>query len=234
MADVKEEEILGLAITHHWYYVSKAAALIGLIRGPYNALLDVGAGSGFFAKTLIIHGAVSQATCVDRCYPEPVRTEMVSGETVRFIRQIDRLETDIVLMMDVLEHVEDDKALICEYMAKVPSGTIFVFSVPAFMALWSQHDVFLEHRRRYTLRQLETIIASSGLRVTKGCYYFAIILPLVAIVRRLTNKHAPASSLKIHTAFTNFLLRAICSMELRFYRFNRWGGLTIFCVAMKP
>lgn len=235
MADVKEETILGPAIARHWYYVSKSEALIKLIRGPYNTLLDVGAGSGFFAKTLMTHGVVSQATCVDPGYSEPVRTETVDGRQVDFVQQVGHLETDLVLMMDVLEHVDDDKALICEYMAKVPSGTLFIFSVPAFMALWSQHDVFLEHKRRYTLRQLEMVVASSGLKVTKGCYYFAVILPLVTIVRRLANRQRySSSSLKIHATFTNFLLRAACGLELGFYRLNRWGGLTAFCVAIKP
>jgi 2-polyprenyl-3-methyl-5-hydroxy-6-metoxy-1,4-benzoquinol methylase len=234
MADLKEEEILGPAIARHWYYVSKSSALVRLIGGSRNALLDVGAGSGFFAKTLIVHGVVSQATCVDPGYLESVRTETVHGRPVNFVRQVGNLDVGLVLMMDVLEHVDDDSALISEYMAKVPSGTMFVFSVPAFMALWSQHDVFLEHKRRYTLRQLERVVASSGLRVTKGCYYFATILPLAAIVRRLTNRQGPSSSLKIHSTFTNFLLRALCGLELGFYRFNRWGGLTVFCVAIKP
>ena len=55
-------------------------------------------------------------------------------------------------MMDVLEHVSDDVGLVREYAKRAKPGTRFVVSVPAFMWLWSGHDVFLEHHRRYTLR----------------------------------------------------------------------------------
>jgi hypothetical protein len=57
--------------------------------------------------------------------------------------------------MDVIEHVEDDVGLVREYANKVAPGTRFITTVPAFMWLWSGHDVFLEYFRRYTLRGSE-------------------------------------------------------------------------------
>ncbi len=58
-------------------------------------------------------------------------------------------------MMDVIEHVEDDVGLVRGYVDKVAGGTRFIVTVPALMWLWSGHDVFLEHYRRYTLTSIE-------------------------------------------------------------------------------
>lgn len=234
MADVKEEAILGPAIRYHWYYLSKAQALIGLLRSPHHASLDIGAGSGFFSRTLVARGLVQEATCVDPGYVETKRTETITGRPITFVQHPGNRQADLVLMMDVLEHVDHDLALLREYVVRSSSGTVFIITVPAFMALWSQHDVFLEHKRRYTLRQLEKVVVASGLEITGGCYYFALIFPLVAVIRRFTRGQARASSLKKHTPFINGVLRMVCFLELTFYRFNRLGGLTVFCVARKP
>jgi hypothetical protein len=88
-----------------------------------------------------------------------------------------------VLLMDVIEHVEDDVGLVREYVNKVAPGTRFIATVPAFMWLWSGHDVFLEHVRRYTLPRIERVLQAGGLTVELGCYFYAGVLPLVALSR---------------------------------------------------
>ena len=86
-------------------------------------------------------------------------------------------------MMDVLEHVPDDAALVAEYAARVPPGARFLITVPAFQWMWSGHDVLLEHFRRYTLRQIEAAVSRGGLRVERGCYFYGGVLPLAAATR---------------------------------------------------
>ena len=80
-------------------------------------------------------------------------------------------DCDLVLMMDVLEHVDDDRGLLRHYAAKVPPGAHFVVTVPAFGFLWSGHDVFLEHKRRYRLTEIETVMRDAGLAVARGAYF---------------------------------------------------------------
>ena len=80
------------------------------------------------------------------------RDETWCGKPIAFRRAIDHCQADLVLAMDVIEHVEDDAALISAYCDLAPRGTRFIISVPAFNFLWSAHDIFLEHHRRYTLR----------------------------------------------------------------------------------
>ena len=232
--DLKEEDILGNDIGRHWYYQSKAAALRRMVGhlAP-KRLLDVGAGSGFFSRHLLANGAQS-ALCVDVGYPAS-RDETVDGKPVLYRRDCDATDCDLVLMMDVLEHVENDAGLVRHYATKVPSGAHFLVTVPAFRFLWSGHDVFLEHKRRYTLAEIEQTMRTAGLDVVRGAYYFGAIFPLAAAVRLASRSDpTPRSSLKKHGALANGLLAAACAMELPLFPINRLAGLSAFVLARKP
>ena len=232
--DLKEEDILGSDIGRHWYYQSKAAALRRMVGGLRpQRLLDVGAGSGFFSRHLLANGAQS-ALCVDVGY-ERTWDEMVGGKPVLYRRDCDATDCDLVLMMDVLEHVDNDAGLVSHYATKVPAGAHFLVTVPAFRFLWSGHDVFLEHKRRYTLAEIEQTMRTAGLDVVRGAYFFGAVFPLAAAIRLATrNDPTPRSTLKKHDALTNGLLAAACAMELPLFPINRLAGLSAFVLAKKP
>ena len=233
--DLKEEDILGAGIGRHWYYRSKAAALRRAV-GPLapKRLLDVGAGSGFFSRHLLERTATESALCVDIGYPAD-RDDRVAGKPVRYRRDTGPTDCDLVLMMDVLEHVDDDRWLVRHYTDKVPRGAHFLVTVPAFAFLWSGHDVFLEHRRRYRLPEIEAALRDAGLTIVRGSYYFGFVFPLAAAVRladRTTTE--PRSSLKKQGALTNGVLTALCAAELPLFPWNRLAGLSCFVLARKP
>ncbi|UQI32551.1 class I SAM-dependent methyltransferase [Pseudomonas bijieensis] len=235
--DLKETDILGPDIGQHWYYRSKARAMLHMLKGTSaNTLLDVGAGSGFFSHHLLTHTATAQAWCVDISYPADSDAS-TAGKPVRYRRAVDSLDADLVLLMDVLEHVDDDVGLLKSYVDKVPSGSRFLITVPAFQFLWSGHDDFLEHKRRYTLKQLETVVAQAGLQVQQGAYYFGLVFPIAAGMRLLQRRasKAPAKSqLSRHHPLVNGVLRSLCSLERPIMGANRIAGLTVFCLAQKP
>ena len=233
--DLKEEDILGDDIGRHWYYRSKAAALRQAVWDLRpRKILDVGAGSGFFSRHLLAHTAAQSALCVDTGYRSDAEDE-VEGKKVLYRRDIGTTDCDLVLMMDVLEHVDDDSGLVKLYADKVPSGAHFLATVPAFRSLWSGHDVFLEHKRRYRLTEIEATMRKAGLTVVHGAYYFGFVFPLAATVRFLERgEPVPRSSLKKHGALTNGLLSAICAAELPVFSINRLAGLSAFVLAKKP
>lgn len=236
--DLKEEQILGEEIYDHWYYRSKSAALLKLVKHQEpNKILDVGAGSGFFSKCLLDHTSAVSALCIDPFYLEE-RDEHYANKPVFFRRSCDESEADMVLMMDVLEHVEDDFALLSDYIASVSVGTRFIITVPAFQFLWSGHDVFLGHYRRYTLSGLTGLMERAGLVVERRAYYFGLVFPLVVAVRlagRLLgrNTNEPVSDLKKHGPLTNSILSMLCRIELPFFQYNLLAGLSVFCLARK-
>ena len=160
--DVKEEGLIKGDIGAHWYYRAKLSALLRMISDLRpSSVLDVGAGLGFFARSLLAETAITEATCIDPAY-RVERCTMVGGKKLWFRPTINSSDAELVLMMDVIEHVADDVGLVAEYVSKVREGTCFVVTVPAFMWLWSGHDVFLEHHRRYTLSGIEQTLCAAG------------------------------------------------------------------------
>ncbi len=236
--DLKEEAILGAAIGSHWYYVAKGRALramLGGVRVP--EVLDVGAGSGVFSRQLLDAGVCGSAVCVDPGYACE-RTERHRGHAIEFRRSVERFSQGLLLMMDVLEHVDDDVGLLRSYAARMPGDGRVLITVPAFACLWSGHDVFLEHRRRYTREHLEATVRAAGLQVVRSRYFFGLLLPAVAAMRladryRLTAGRLEArSALRPCPAPVNRLLTLIHDVErATLFRFNRLAGLSIFCLA---
>ena len=200
-----------------------------------SIILDVGAGSGFFSKHLLKHSSAKEAWCVDISYDTDFDT-YEAGKAVYYRRSIGSVKADLVLLMDVLEHVDDDVRLLKHYTNKVPRNSRFLISVPAFQFLWSGHDDFLDHKRRYTLHLLEKVVRNAGLKVKHGVYYFCIVFPIAATLRfaeklRRNVKRDLCSQLTRHHPIVNGTLKALCYAELPFMMLNRFAGLTVLCLA---
>jgi 2-polyprenyl-3-methyl-5-hydroxy-6-metoxy-1,4-benzoquinol methylase len=228
--DVKEEETLGQVLDEHWYYRSKGRALDAMLRGrSFGTLLDIGAGSGIFSKRLL-QGSAASAICVDPAYQEE-RQEIFNGKPICFLRRIGSEKCDLILLMDVLEHVDDDVGLLRSALVAAAEHAYVLISVPAFQRLFSAHDRFLEHKRRYTLRQVEEVVQAAGLEILSARYFFAFLLPIAAALRLLKQQREAKSDLKEHSKLVNMILCWLHRLELPLFRFNRLGGLTVFCLA---
>jgi hypothetical protein len=239
--DLREQHILGPEIETHWYYVSKGRALRSLLAGlRVPELLDVGAGSGVFARQMLDAGVGERAVCVDPNYAEE-HDEDRRGRKIAFRRSVERVTQPLILMTDVLEHVPDDGVLLRTYTDRAPAGALVLISVPAFRFLWSGHDVFLGHERRYTLAELEALVRRAGLEVVRSRYYFAALLPLVVLMRlydrwRLRGgKVEPRSALSRQPPLASGVLTWLHSLErMSLFRVNRLAGLSVLCLARRP
>ncbi len=238
--DLKEERAIGGDPSAHWYYISKGRAIKALLGAkPIDRLLDVGAGSGVFSKMLVEEGRATQAVCVDSNYEDDFIGKRHTDK-LAYVREVDAVEADTVLMIDVIEHVDDDVALIRDYADRAAPGTRFLISVPAFQFLWSSHDEFLDHRRRYTLDSLKQSITAAGLAPVETRYFFGLLFPAAAAMRladRAMNKQGEpeASQLKPAPDWLNKSLVAIHDLErAALFPLNKFAGVTAFCMAEKP
>ena len=239
--DLKEEALLGDRVHEHWYYRAKLAALLKATEDlPTGDALDIGAGAGFFSRALLAAGRVNRAICVDPGYPADL-DETVAGRPLEFRRALDQdaSRVTIAMMMDVLEHVPDDVGLAAEYVEKLPSGARVIATVPAFKWLWSGHDVFLEHYRRYDLPQLETTLTRAGLKIEFGSYFYGAVFP-AAVAFRMAKRvmgdrgMEPKSDMRQFGPVMNGLFWGACRAELPFLKHNRIAGLSVFARAVKP
>jgi len=238
--DLKEERAIGGDPSAHWYYIAKGRAIKALLGdAPIKTVLDVGAGSGVFSRMLVDEGRAGRAVCVDPHYDDEFMRARRTEE-IDYVRSAGEVDADTLLMIDVIEHVDDDVALVRDYVSRAVPGARFLVSVPAFQFLWSSHDEFLEHRRRYTLAGLKTTIEAAGLEVRELRYFFGFLFPAVAALRLAGNalqgdKEATASQLKAAPQWLNKSLIAIHDFErAALFPFNKLAGVTAFCLAEKP
>ena len=238
--DLKEEEILGDKIHKHWYYVAKGRAMRQFL-GDVTAdeVLDVGAGSGIFSRQLLDHGICKSAVCVDPNYAEE-KTEDQNGKPVQFVKSIEKTTQNLTLMMDVLEHVPDDVALLKEYADTMPVGGKVLITVPAFQFMWSGHDVFLEHYRRYTIEMMEKTIRDAGMVPVKSRYFFGSLFPVVAVIRFIKKILVKKGSLKaeselaLYPDWLNKSLIGVHDVErMSLFSVNKLFGLSVFCLCEK-
>ena len=231
--DLKEDGLVNPG--EHWYYRTKSAAIEAIIAryAPgAESLLDVGAGSGFFARTLVSsnHLALKRATCVDPNYVEDWNEHALA-----FQRSLPDQPADIVLLLDVLEHVEDDAELLADSCQRLGSGGVIVITVPAFMALWSSHDDYLEHYRRYRLAEVLDLAEASGLKVLHSRYLFGALFPIAFLVRRVFGSVRPGrqSDLRPTHPIVDRILAGWFRFEHAVLR-QRMVGLTAVVVGRKP
>ena len=190
-----------------------------------------------FTRQLIDAGVAERGVCVDPGY-DCDRAETHNGHEIRFRRTVHHVPQKLILMMDVLEHVDDDLGLLRQYCDRMPADARVVITVPAFQFLWSGHDVFLDHRRRYTLQQVEALVRAAGLRVLDARYFFGALFPAIAMVRLIDRLRLKAgtmtakSQLKPMAPLANRALIVVHDFErLALFAVNRLAGLTVFCVA---
>lgn len=235
--DIKEIDILGDDIDNHWYYKSKALAVSKVLQ-PYkkDTIFDIGAGSAFFSKYLIKNSGVKESWCVDIAYDSEYDEQYAEG-LIHYRKECPEVEPDLTLFVDVLEHIDDDAGFLKSYVEKAPKGSHFFISVPAFKFLWSQHDVFFGHKRRYTLKNLENLVENSSLCPVNSFYYFGSVFPLAVLTRMADNlfskKDAPKSQLQRHSKFVNSFLSFLCTQETKIMQKNRFFGLSAMCIAYK-
>lgn len=91
---------------------------------------------------------------------------------------------DCLVALDVIEHVENDEAALREIARVLRPGGIFLFTVPAAMALWRYHDEMYGHYRRYSRPDFTGKVRRAGLQIA-ACHFFklAFFLPLWLLAR---------------------------------------------------
>ena len=157
--------------------------------------LDAGAGDAWFARRLRRHlPAAATITCWDANYAsgdiELLRELDTNPEYVaeRPARRFDR-----ILMLDLLEHVEDDVAFVAASVRDLLHDDGFVVvSVPAYQSLSSAHDRTLHHHRRYSPASCRGLLERAGLAVISAGGLFLSLLP-ARIGQHLVERVRPAT-----------------------------------------
>ena len=226
----------------HWYYQSKKLPLFRYFKKVAEkekkklTVIDFGSGSGFFAYELFeaFPEHIEDVLLIDIGYTEEemAATKNADVKKLRYIPE--GIDDCIVIMMDVLEHIEDDYAILKDIQNKVGENAFYFITVPAFMSVWSSHDVFLGHYRRYTIPMLKKLLETNKCTIDHQYYLYGSIFHLVWMIRRIKRstsdmENPNSSDMGSVPAPINFILKTYNSMEMGISKMNKLFGLT--CVA---
>ncbi len=149
----------------HWWFLSRRHIVATLLRElvpPQNfpPVVDVGCGTGgvtAFLSTEYACTGIDPSTEGIAFAKQRFTQRVPFGAASRFINgnaPADVLpqmqEAKAVLLLEVLEHVEQDKAFVHDLLAAMQPGACFIVMAPADPKLWSPHDAGFGHYRRYT------------------------------------------------------------------------------------
>jgi SAM-dependent methyltransferase len=125
-----------------------------------------------------------------------------------------RDEFDALLALDVVEHIEDDRAALHEMAQALRPGGVLILTVPQHPWLWSALDEWSGHKRRYERHELRARLAGAGLRVERLTSFSSFVLPLLVLARRRPKPAVfdPLAELRISRPL-NALLRLPSALE---------------------
>lgn len=152
-----------------WYDEIKYELIEKLLRNKNPlpvSILDIGCGQGGILRRIRDNYPQIKLVGVDPFLPPHVQDFLLSHSitTELSLAKITDSSFDLILMMDVLEHVENPGELLNNALKYAsPTSQIFI-TVPAYQWLWSQHDVALGHYRRYTTNRLRSLLKSTGVK----------------------------------------------------------------------
>lgn len=169
---------------HPWEVVR--ARFFGELLNPLldrrpACLLDAGSGDGWFARRLAARHPDLSVTCFDPGYGDGVLDRLPRVERVSYSASMPQTSFDVLVLLDVLEHVEDDVELLTALSHRVTPGGHVLVSVPAWPKLFSRHDAALRHFRRYEPRELFALLERSGMSVMRSGGLFHSLLPARAL-----------------------------------------------------
>lgn len=203
----------------HWWWRAREAAILAELRRlrpptGWQRILDVGCGDGLFFDRLAEFGEV-EGVEPDTALLDPAGPWRRAIHAVPFdegFRPANRF--DVILMLDVLEHLEKPEAALRHALSLLTRGGIVVITVPALQSLWTRHDDLNHHIMRYDRRSMRRLASAAGLRILRQRYLFQWLVPVKLAVRALEAIHPPRRRLpRIPPEPINGLLAAITRLE---------------------
>jgi SAM-dependent methyltransferase len=224
--------------SHHWWFVARRTLIrkmISVLPLPAEPrILEAGCGTGGNLAMLAEYGkltafeydaearetATAKGICsvVPGCLPDQITT----GDNA----------FDLIAMLDVLEHIDDDVGSLKALGAKLAADGRLLVTVPALPFLWSSHDELHHHKRRYTRSSLSSVARSAGLEIERVGYFNSLLFPIAALQRGWAKLRRHSSGVDtIPSAPINSVLKTMFAAERHVVGWGHFPiGLSLFAV----
>jgi len=182
-------EAMATVEREHWWFRAKRELVLEELdrRRVSGAVVDVGAGTGGLLDALRGAGRPAMGLELDdvalklasTLEPRPVVAQAVAEHL-----PVASGAAAAVTALDVLEHLDDDVAAFRELSRVAGPGGLVVVAVPAYQWAWSDHDVRLGHRRRYTRVALVAAAHAADIDVVRCTHFHSWLAPAALLLRR--------------------------------------------------
>ena len=203
-------------------------------------ILDYGCGSGFIvgqlqARGYDVHGTDISGEAIEYGTSQGIRNlQTTSGIQVDFPDE----SFDLILAMDVVEHINEDNLVIKELERLLrPNGRIII-TVPAYQWMWGVQDEVSHHFRRYSMNSITKLLSNfSNLSILRKTYFNTFLFPAVALVRLISkwfNIKNRESDFDISDNFLNPIFYFIFNTEIKILKWVRYPfGVSILIILEK-
>jgi SAM-dependent methyltransferase len=225
----------------HWWWRARTEFISEKLRDLFpirgrETILDVGCGDGLFFDRLSTFGEVEGVEPGGALISEsnPYKDRIYIGEFDDCF--LPHKQYSLILMLDVLEHLPDPVDALRRVEGLLSPGGTFLATVPAFMALWTNHDVLNQHHLRYTKASFREIARKTSLRIAEERYFYHWTFPAKLAVRAVERmSHSVPKPATVPTHWVNEVLFTISRAEQKtLTRLPIPFGSSLLIVATKP
>jgi len=223
--------------SRHWWFLGRRKIILDLIdkflpKKVDLKILDAGCGTGDFLPFLKKYGQVwgidNSKEAIELCKNKGSLVIQQSLLNIHFPKN----NFDLIMALDVIEHINDELAVIRELKRVAKNDGLIVITVPAYQFIWSGHDDACDHKKRYISAHLKKIGQLAGLKLIKISYFNTFLSPLI-ILFRLVKKllKIEGGDLKETKPFLNFIFKKIFSAESIFLKYINFPfGVSILAI----
>lgn len=178
----------------HWWFTARRRILSSVVRRiarpPAAArILELGCGTGHNLDMLGAFGRVEASELDDHARDLAAKRlgRPVEKVALPILGKFPAESYDLIALLDVLEHVPDDKGSLAAIFTRLKPGGALLLTIPANPWMWSAHDVAHHHHRRYRKAEIAVLARAAGYEVDLLSPFNTVLFPLIAGVR-LINK----------------------------------------------
>ena len=207
--------------SRHWWFTARhrilEAIIQRIVKPPKDArILELGAGTGHNLAMLSRFGRV-EASELDEGARELASKRLGRPVVEAALPDLSMFPADaydLIALLDVLEHVPDDRGSLIAIKDRLKPGGALLVTVPINPWMWSAHDVAHHHHRRYRKREIEAMARQAGYKIELISPFNSLLFPPIAAVRllgKLTGKDDSDDAMP--SAPVNTALDAIFGLE---------------------
>lgn len=233
----------------YFWYNARQNLIFNLLRSIFGdfkkdrQILNIGCGTGTELKIIKCFGSIvaldKNQDALNEVGKLKIKTIQADIEKCSLPKEY----YDVICCFDVLEHLKNDQQTIGNIYQALKPGGYFIFTIPAFQFLFNQHDIAMEHLRRYSKQGINAQLKKAGFKIIRLDHWNTLLFPIIFVVRifgkilircklRKCNFQSEAKCLN---KYLNKLLFWILNLENNQFVFNlsKPFGLSIYGITKK-